>query len=569
MKASDLLVRCLEQEGVEYVFAVPGEENLDLLESLHTSSIQVIVNRHEQAAAFMAATYARLTGKVGVCLATLGPGATNLVTGVAHAQLCGAPLLAITGQKGIRENWQADFQVIDVVRMMEPITKRTVQIQGPTVIPKEIRESFKIATTERLGACHIELPEDVAREEVHRRYAPMRPGVVRRPDAGPKAIRLAAERIRQAEHPVLIVSSRAQRRRVRLRLRELCDATNLYVIHTQLGKGVLGDDHPNSLYAFGIHKRDYVNCIVDRADLIITVGYSTKEHPPSVWNHDLQRDVLHVDFNPARTEIYYNPSIELVGDISTSLLLLRQELARYRYEDEWVVKARRALQQRLFEEGAADGAFPVRPRRIVADCRQALGPEDIVCLDNGIYKLWFSRHYPTYNIGTFVLDNTLATMGAGLPAALAAQLVHPEKRVLAVVGDGGFMMNSQELETTVRLGLPVVILLLNDNGFGFIKWKQQAQGFADFALDLGNPDFVRYAESYGARGLRVAAAGQLRPLLEEAFQDARQRGGPVLVECPIDYSENVQVWNRELDNLLCDVCFCERGLKLGSRAAGA
>jgi acetolactate synthase-1/2/3 large subunit len=552
MKASDLFVKCLEREGVEYVFAVPGEENLDLLESLRPSAIRVLVTRHEQGAAFMAAAYARLTGKVGVCLATLGPGATNLVTGLAHAQLCGIPLLAITGQKGIRENWQADFQVIDVVRMLEPITKRSVQLQGPKRIPKEVREAFKTATTERQGVCHIELPEDVATEDVPERFRPMLPGVVRRPDAGPKAVRLAAERIRAARHPIVIVSSRAQRTRVRQRLRSLCDATNLYAIHTQVGKGVLGDDHPNSLFAFGIHKRDYVNCGVDRADLIVTVGYSVTEHPPSLWNEDLSREILHIDFNPAKTEIHYNPSVELVGDISTSLALLRDELAGWRHEDPWLARTRESLVRRLFQEGADDPAFPLRPRRIVADCRSVLGHDDIVSMDNGIYKLWFSRHYPTYNIGTFLLDNTLATMGAGLPAALGAKLVHPDRRVLAVCGDGGFMMNSQELETAVHLRIPVVVLLLNDNAYGFIKWKQQAHGFADFALDLGNPDFVKYAEAYGAAGLRVESAAQLAPTLQEAFA----LGRPAVVECPIDYSENVTVWSRELDNLTCDVCDC-------------
>ncbi len=560
MKASDLFVKCLEQEGVEYVFAVPGEENLDLLESLRTSSIQVVTARHEQAAAFMAATYGRLTGKVGVCLATLGPGATNLVTGIAHAQLCGIPLLAITGQKGIRENWQADFQVIDVVRMMEPITKRSVQLQGPKRIPKEVRESFKVATTERQGACHLELPEDVANEDVPEMYRPMIPGVVRRPDAGPKAVRLAAEKIRAARHPIIIVSSRAQRTRVRQRLREFCDATNLYAIHTQLGKGVLGDDHPNSLYAFGIHKRDYVNCGVDRADLIITVGYSVTEHPPSLWNQDLNRDILHIDFNPAKTEIYYNPRVELVGDISTSLKLLREALAGYRYEDPWLVQTQASLQKRLFQEGADDRAFPLRPRRIVADCRRVLGHDDIICMDNGIYKLWFSRHYPTYNIGTFLLDNTLATMGAGLPSALAAKLVSPHKRVLAVCGDGGFLMNSQELETAVRLRIPVVVLILNDNAYGFIKWKQQTHGFGDFALDLGNPDFVKYAEAYGAVGMRVEAAHQLAPILQEAFGLVR----PVLIECPIDYSENVKVWGQELDNIICEICDCGKKNESGA-----
>jgi acetolactate synthase-1/2/3 large subunit len=549
VKASDLFVKCLEAEGVEYVFTLPGEENLDLLESLRRSSITVFVNRHEQAAAFMAATYGRLTGKVGVCLATLGPGATNLVTGIAHAQLCGIPLLAITGQKGIRDNWQADFQVLDVVNMMKPITKRTVQIQGPKSIPKEVRSAIKVATTERLGACHIELPEDVAGEEAEAFYAPQPPGLLRRPNPDTKAVVQAAVRIRAARHPVIIVSSRGQRRRVHAQLRAFCRATNLYVIHTQLGKGVLGDDHPNSLYAFGIHRHDYVNCVVDRADLIITVGYSTHEHPPSVWNPRLDKEILHVDFNPAKTEIYYNPTVELIGDISSSLELLRQELADYRYDDAGLVRFRESLHGKLCREGARDEAFPLRPRRIVADCRQVLGPEDVICMDNGIYKLWFSRHYPTFNIGTFLIDNTLATMGAGLPSAMAAKLVMPDHRVLAVVGDGGFMMNSQELETAVRLKIPVVVLLLNDHAYGFIKWKQRSRGFPDFAMDLGNPDFVAYAESYGAAGLRVESAGALRSTLEQAFS----LGVPALVECPIDYSENQAVWEAELDNLRCDL----------------
>lgn len=547
MKASDLFVRCLETEGVEYVFGVPGEENLDLLESLRESSIKVIVTRHEQGAAFMAATYARLTGKVGVCLATLGPGATNLITGVAYAQLNGIPLLAITGQKGIRENWQADFQVVDVVNMMKPITKSTIQLQGPKQIPKEIREAFKIATTERLGACHVELPEDIATEDVDETFAPLTPGVIRRPDPGLKAARLAADRIRSARHPIIIVSSRAQRRRVHEELRKFCDETNIYVIHTQLGKGVLGDDHKNSLFSFGIHKYDYVNCVVDQADLIVTVGYSTREHPPSIWNRDLNKEILHVDFNPAKTEIHYNPNIELVGDICTGLQKLRSQLAGYRYDGAGMERTKRELESKLFVEGAEDESFPVRPRRIVAECRKILGPEDIICMDNGIYKLWFSRHYKTYNIGTFLLDNTLATMGAGMPSAMAAKLVSPDRKVLAVVGDGGFLMNSQELETAVRLEIPVVVLILNDNGYGFIKWKQQNKGFHDFALDLGNPDFVKYAESYGAKGYRVEATKDLAPTLEHAFRTE----SPVLVECPIDYGENIDVWNKELDSIEC------------------
>lgn len=549
MKASDLLVRCLEEEGVEYIFALPGEENLHLLESLRKSKIKVITNRHEQCSAFMAATYGRLTGKPGVCLATLGPGATNLVTGVAHAHLGGWPIVAITGQKGIRENWQADFQVLDVVHMMEPLTKRTVQVRSPQSIPKEVRESFKEALKERRGACHLEFPEDILAEEVEETYRPQGVTPVGEPAPDPRAIKQAAEMVRSAKDPVLIVSSRGQHLRVREALRSLCDATNLYVIHTQLGKGVLGDDHRNSLYSFGIHRHDYVNCVLDRADLIVTVGYSTGEYPPSIWNRKLDKENLHIDFAPAYHDIYYYPSCEVVGDIATSLGALLKELRGYRYKGTYPKRIRAELDEMLFVEGAKDDSFPPRPRRIVADCRRVLGPHDIVCLDNGIYKLWFSRHYKTFNVGTFVVDNTLAAMGGGLPSAMAAKLVHPERRVLAVCGDGGFMMNSQELETAVRLGLNVVILLLNDEAYGFIKWEQAALGYENFALDFGNPDFVKYAEAYGIPGYRIEATEDLAPTLEKAFGTQ----SPVLVECPIDYSENTEVWGEDLANIICPV----------------
>jgi len=547
MKASDLFVKCLEEEGVEYVFSVPGEENLDIVESLRKSKIKLIVNRHEQGSAFMAATYGRLTGKVGVCMSTLGPGATNLVTGIAHAQLGGMPMLAITGQKAIRENWQAGFQVVDIVNMMKPLTKRATQIQGPVTIPMKIREAFKIATTERQGVCHIELPEDIASEQVDNMFKPQKPGVVRRPIADKKAISKAAEKIKKAKHQVIIVSSRAQRNMVHASLRKFCDKSNLYVIHTQLGKGALGDDHKNSLYAFGIHKMDYVNCVVQKSDLIITVGFSKVEHPPSVWNKNLDKEILHIDFTAARPDIYYNPAVELIGDIATNLDLLSEELKGYKHDGEYCKKIKKELDQKLFVEEADNNSFPLRPRRIVADCRKVLGKEDIICMDNGIYKLWFSRHYKTYNIGTFLLDNTLATMGAGLPSAMAAKLVNPKKKVLAVVGDGGFMMNSQELETAVRLKLNVVTLILNDNAYGFIKWKQQNMKFKDYGLDIGNPDFVKYAEAYGAKGYRIKIASDLIPTLKKAFKEKV----PVVIECPIDYSENIRVWGTELDALVC------------------
>ena len=547
MKASDLFVKCLEQERVEYIFGVPGEENLDLLESLRTSNIKLIINRHEQCSAFMAATYGRLTGKPGVCLSTLGPGATNLITGIAHAQLGGMPLVAITGQKAIRENYQANFQVLDIVGMMRPITKRATQIVGPKQIPKEIRQAFKTATTERQGACHIELPEDIAHEQVDEKFQPHVPPHIRRPSADHKSIKEAAELIKQAKRPIIIISSRGQRILVSEKIKEFCNQTNIYVIHTQLGKGILGDNHKNSLFAFGIHKKDYVHCVIDQADLIITMGYSTIEHPPSVWNKELNKKIIHIDFQPADTDIYYNPICEVVGDIASSLDLLKTALQNYHNQGTYEEKVREQLKTKLFVDHAIDPSYPLKPRRIVADVRKSLGEEDFCCLDNGIYKLWFSRHYPTYHYGTYLLDNTLATMGAGLPSAMAAKLVHPDKKVIAVCGDGGFMMNSQELETAVRHKLNIVILILNDNAYGFIKWKQQAYKFPDFALDYKNPNFVKYAESYGAHGFKIQTADDLLPTIQKAFT----LSGPVVIECPIDYSENKQVWNEELDGIVC------------------
>jgi acetolactate synthase I/II/III large subunit len=549
VKASDLFVKSLEEEGVEYIFAVPGEENLDLLESLRKSSIKVVVNRHEQAAAFMAATYGRLTGKVGVCMSTLGPGATNLVTGIAYAQLGGMPLLAITGQKGIRKNWQANFQVLNVVNMMNPLTKRAVQVRGPNQIPKEVRIAFKVSTNERQGACHIELPEDIAKESADSSTKPMKSVKIRRPIADEKSIGIAAEKIKQAKHPIIIVSSRGQRNMVTENLKKFCDSTNLYVIHTQLGKGVLSADHKNSLYSFGIHKKDYVNCVVDRADLIITVGYSIVEHPPSVWNKEKDKEILHIDFVPADIDVYYNPSCEVIGDIAASLKSLKDKLEGYSYKGKYEDKIKKDLDKKLFIEGFNDSSFPLKPRRIISECRSILGKEDIITMDNGIYKMWFARHYKTYHIGTFLIDNTLATMGAGLPSAMAAKLVFPKKKVLAVVGDGGFMMNSQEMETALRLKLNVVVLILNDNAYGFIKWKQHGYKFPNFALDYGNPDFVKYAKAYGAKGYKVTKASELKGKLQLAFKDK----GPVIVECPIDYSENNRVWNEELDKLVCPI----------------
>jgi acetolactate synthase-1/2/3 large subunit len=544
MKASDLFVRQLEEEGVEYIFGLPGEENLDFLESLRTSKIKLIITRHEQAAAFMAATYGRLTGKAGVCFSTLGPGATNLVTGVAHAQLIGAPLVSISGQKALRENRQARFQLIDIVSMMRPVTKDSVSLVDPGTIPTVLRNAFKLAQAERPGAVHVELPEDVAGSETDAKV--QKPGLVRRPMPDPKALVRAANLINRSENPLVILSSGANRNLITRQLMQFIENTGIYAVHTQMGKGVLSDASMYSLYAAGIHGRDYVNCGIDRADLIITIGYNIVEYPPYVWNRDLDKKIINIDFVEAEVDKYFNPDIEVTGDIASSLLQLG-ELVSVRKSSDTFRAMRAFLNKKLSLN--SEMRYPLTPREVVYHVRSVLSHEDVVTLDNGIYKLWFSRLYRTYKPNTFLLDNALATMGAGLPAAIAAKMVCPDRNVLAVVGDGGFMMNSREIETALRCKTPLAVLILNDNAYGFIKWEQQAKGFPDFGLDYGNPDFVKYAESYGAVGMKVGKNDSLSEMLRKAFS----LDTVVIVECPIDYSVNYETFSRELSNIVCDI----------------
>ena len=543
LKASDLFVKQLEEEGVEYIFGLPGEENLDFLESLRLSKIKVIITRHEQTAAFMAATYGRLTGKAGVCFSTLGPGATNLVTGIAHAQLIGAPLVSISGQKAVRENHQARFQLIDIVSMMRPITKESVSIIDPGTIPTVLRNAFKLAQAERPGAVHIELPEDVAATATE--AAVQKQGLVRRPAPEEKALLRAADLINKAKNPLIILSSGANRHLVTKQLMQFIEQTGIYVVHTQMGKGVLSDSSEYSLFAAGIHRRDYVNCGIDKADVIITIGYNIVEYPPYVWNRKLDKKIVNIDFSEAEVDRYYNPDIEVIGDISCSLSKLG-ELINSRKNGDAFKSIRAFLDQKLAP--ADTKHFPPIPSEVVGRVRAAMSADDILTLDNGIYKLWFSRLYRTYKRNTFLLDNALATMGAGFPAAIAAKMVHPDRNVLAVVGDGGFMMNSREIETALRYKVPVVVLILNDNGFGFIKWEQQAKGFPGFGLDYANPDFVKYAESYGAAGMRVQKGDDLTDVLRRAFALRTV----VLVECPIDYSSNYETFSKELGRLACE-----------------
>jgi acetolactate synthase-1/2/3 large subunit len=542
MKASDLFVRALEAEGVEYIFGIPGEENLDVLNSLKDSRrIRLILTRHEQAAGFMAATYGRLTGKTGVCMATLGPGAANLVTAAAYAQLGGMPMLMITGQKPIKSSKQGQFQIVDVVDMMRPLTKYTCQIVSGSIIPSRVREVFRRAEEERPGAVHLELPEDIAAEETDAALFPR--DRVRRPVPEDKAIFKAVEMIEEAERPLLLIGAAANRKRTSNMLAQFIDQTGIPFFNTQMGKGVVDERHPLFLGNAALSSNDYLHCAVSRADLIINVGHDVVEKPPFFMEHGGFK-VIHLDFSSAEVDPVYFPQLEVIGDIGNTIWQIIKKIEKQESWDfTYFIRVKEWVEEQL-KVGEDEGSFPVIPQRLVADVRRVVPDDGIIALDNGVYKIWFALNYKAHEPNTVLLDNALATMGAGLPSAMAARLVHPDKKVVAICGDGGFMMNSQEIETAVRLNMNLVVLILRDDGYGMIKWKQAAMGFEDFGLDYGNPDFILYAESYGAHGHRVERTEDLAPMLERCL-DA---DGVHLIEVPVDYSGN----GRLLDgNLVC------------------
>ncbi|MGB0580514.1 MAG: acetolactate synthase large subunit [Limisphaerales bacterium] len=539
MKASDLFVKALEKEGVEYVFGIPGEENLDLLDSLSRSPIKLILTRHEQGAGFMAATLGRLTGKVGVCMSTLGPGATNFVTAAAYAQLGGMPILMITGQKPIKHSKQGQFQIIDVVDMMRPITKYTHQIVGGDNIPSRIREAFRLASEEKPGATHLELPEDIAAENSE--MVPLGASLARRPIVEAKAVTRAIELLADAKHPLLVIGAGSNRKLTAKQLRAFVDKQGIPFITTQMGKGVVDERHPLFLGNAALSANDFLHRAIDESDVIINVGHDVVEKPPFFMKPG-GRKVIHVNFFSAAVDPVYFPQVELVGDIANSIWQLNEQLEpQPAWDFEWFLKTREAMESHV-AEGSDDPRFPVYPQRLVADVRQVMPDDGIIALDNGVYKIWFARNYKAHSPNTVLLDNALATMGAGLPSAMAAKLIFPDRKVVAICGDGGFMMNSQELETAVRLKLDLIVIILNDSAYGMIKWKQANMGFENFGLDFTNPCFVKYADSYGATGHRLAATDDLVPLMKKC----QVEGGVHLIDVPVDYSENDRILNQEL-----------------------
>ena len=543
-KASDLLVQALEAEGVEHIFAVPGEENLDFVESLRTSKIKLVLTRHEQGAAFMAATYGRLTGRAGVCMATLGPGATNFATPAAYAHLGGMPLIMITGQKPIKKSKQGQFQIIDVVKLFDPICKMSKQIVHGNTIPSLVREAFRLAEEERPGAVLLELPEDIAAEECN---APIiEPHERHYAVAGDKVLDEAVKLIKNAKMPLVLIGAGANRHDAHEALADFVETSRIPFFNTQMGKGVIDERSELFLGTAALSDGDYLHCAIERADLIINVGHDVIEKPPFFMEVNGKK-VIHLNYKSAQVDQVYFPQVEVVGDVAASINALKEKLGgEVKFDKSFFEKIRSEVEKHV-AEGIDDARFPVVPQRFVADTRRAMGDKDIIALDNGIYKLWYARNYKAYQPNTVLLDNALATMGAGLPSAMMAAMLHPDRRVMAICGDGGFMMNSQEVETAVRLNLNLVITVFNDSSYGMIRWKQSHAGFDDFGLEFGNPDFVKYAESYGATGHRVESAEDLLPTFERAFK----AGGVHLVDLPVDYSENQKVLIDELEAKVC------------------
>ena len=535
MKTSDLLVKALENEGVEYIYGLPGEENLDFLNSLKHSSIKLVLTRHEQAAGFMAATYGRLTGKPGVCLATLGPGATNFVTSAAYAQLGAMPMVMLGGQKPIRKSKQGRFQLVDVVSMMKPITKYSEQISDGNNVPYMVREVFRLTSEERPGAAYLELPEDIAATDAGSNVYDVIQ--CRRSQANPVCIEHALEMIQKASWPLLLIGAGANRKETTAALTKFIDKTGIYFFNTQMGKGVVDERHPQFLGTSALSENDFVHCAIEKADLIINVGHDTVEKPPFFMKQGGTK-VIHINFFPARCDEVYFPQLNIAGDISDTIDALTQVTPKLTQDLSYFERVKNHVDERV-SEYFDDKRFPMLPQRLVRIIRKTLEDEDIVTLDNGIYKVWFARNYPCHASNTLLLDNALATMGAGLPSALVAKQLNPDKKIVSINGDGGFVMNSQELETAVRMNLDLVVIILNDNAYGMIKWKQQGKGFDDFGLDFNNPDFVKYAESFGAVGHRPQSHDEFETLLKAALYGE----GVHVIDLAVDYSLNHEILN--------------------------
>ncbi len=545
MKASDLLVRCLEREGITQVFGVPGEENADFMISLADSSIEFVLTRHEQGAAFMAEVYGRLTGNPAVCLGTLGPGATNLITGVADANMDRSPLIVLTGQAATNRQHKESHQVMDVVGMYKPVTKWSRSIGRADTIPEIVRKAVRLARSEKPGAVHLELPEDVAKQETD--AEPLEPKRFRRPGADDRIADRAWERIRKARSPLILAGNGTIRKRASTQLRRFCEETGIGVLSTFMAKGCVDMDDPYCLFTIGLQQNDFPTLAIKQADLVATLGYDLVEYSPRLWNPDGRKPVVHLDFEPAEIDACYHPDVEVIGDLAHALWMLNERVGRDGAPDFDLAFQRKVREQMLadFREYADDQAEgTIKPQKVLWDVRRILGAHDLLLSGVGAHKMWIGRYYHCHEPNTCIIPNGFCSMGMPLPGAIAAYRVNPKRKILAITGDGDFLMNVQEMETARRLDANITVMVWVDGGYGLISWKQEADFGRSTDLSFGNPDWLKLAESFGWHGQEVGRSADLAPALRAALEHE----GPSLLAIPIDYRENLKLGAR-LGNL--------------------
>ena len=549
MKCSDLFVKCLEAEGVQYVFGVPGEENADLLMSLDGSTIQFILTRHEQGAAFMAEAHGRLTGEPGVCLGTLGPGAANLITGVADANMDRAPLIAITGQGDTERLHKESHQAMDVVGMFRPVTKWAHSMLHPDNTPEVVRKAVRLARSEKPGACHIELPEDIAEQEASTQ--PIEVRRFRRPVPDDKIVNRAFELIQKAQNPIIIAGNGCIRRRASKQLRQFCEKTGIGVVSTFMAKGAVDMDADYCLFSIGLQARDWPALAVEKADLVITIGYDMVEYQPHLWNPNGDKRIIHIDFLPAEIDDDYRLDVEIVGDLAHTLWMLNERVGAaggLAFDTSFQQTLRRNLLTDFAEYRDDDAEGLIKPQKVLWDVRQALGPDDVLLSDVGAHKMWIGRYYHCHSPNTCLIPNGFCSMGFALPGAIAASLVCDQRRALAICGDAGFLMNVQEMETARRLDANITVMVWQDNDYGLISWKQDNRFGRHVNMTFGNPDFVELAHAFGWQGQRVTASRDLAAALTESLATP----GPSLIVVPIDYRENNKLTER-LGNIACAI----------------
>ncbi len=544
MRSADLFIRCLENEGVQYIFGIPGEENLDMMDALLDSDIRFITTRHEQGAAFMADVYGRLTGTPGVCMATLGPGATNLVTGVADANMDRSPIIAIAGQGSTHRLHKESHQILDLVNLFEPISKYATQIREPEIIPEVVRKAFKVAKAEKPGCSFIDYPENIAKQTVEGKK-PLKVQEAKAPIPPIEKVEYAAKIISEARHPIIMAGNGVIRARASESVQRFAEALNIPVATTFMAKGIVPCIHPLSLGSMGLAAKDYIDCGFSRADVVICIGYDLVEYHPHLWNPDDHAKIIHIDKLPAEVDEHYILEVGVVGDISAGLeLIVAKATPQPR---NWAENLHNTVLTEL-EQHYDDQSFPLKPQKILGDVRNVLAEEDILISDVGAHKMWIARMYQARKPNTCIISNGFASMGIGVPGAIAAKLANPDKVVMTITGDAGFMMNSQEIETALRIGTPIIIMIWNDSKYGLIKWHQDKRFGRNSHIDFNNPDFVKYAESFGAKGYLIESAEQLQPTIRQAIED----NTVVIIDCPVDYSENMKL-TEKLGGLVCSI----------------